>query len=75
MSLDDTFSADILIAVIFCSISDAIQFYPNLIEKFLGSVISQGDNFFAALNSIKTTFTKCINKEKLLFWKRRIFYN
>jgi Fe-S cluster assembly protein SufB len=37
--------------VIFCSISDAVQFYPNLIEKFLGTVVSQGDNFFASLNS------------------------
>ena len=37
--------------VIFCSISDAIKFYPNLVEKFLGTVISSGDNFFAALNS------------------------
>ena len=37
--------------VIFCSISDAIQFYPKLIKKFLGRVISSGDNFFAALNS------------------------
>jgi Fe-S cluster assembly protein SufB len=37
--------------VIFCSISEAIQFYPKLIEKFLGRVISNGDNFFASLNS------------------------
>lgn len=37
--------------VIFCSISEAIQFYPKLVEKFLGSVVSSGDNFFAALNS------------------------
>jgi Fe-S cluster assembly protein SufB len=37
--------------VIFCSISDAIKFYPNLVEKFLGTVIGSGDNFFAALNS------------------------
>jgi Fe-S cluster assembly protein SufB len=37
--------------VIFCSISDAIQWYPELIQKFLGKVISPGDNFFAALNS------------------------
>ena len=37
--------------VIFCSISEAIQHYPNLVEKFLGSVVSSGDNFFAALNS------------------------
>jgi Fe-S cluster assembly protein SufB len=37
--------------VIFCSISDAIQWYPKLIEKYLGTVVSPGDNFFAALNS------------------------
>jgi Fe-S cluster assembly protein SufB len=37
--------------VIFCSISEAIQFYPNLIKKFLGTVIPPGDNFYAALNS------------------------
>ena len=37
--------------VIFCSISEAIQFYPNLVQKFLGSVVSSGDNFFSALNS------------------------
>jgi Fe-S cluster assembly protein SufB len=37
--------------VIFCSISDAIKFYPKLIQKYLGSVVSSGDNFFAALNS------------------------
>lgn len=37
--------------VIFCSISDAIKFYPELIEKFLGTVVSSGDNFFACLNA------------------------
>lgn len=37
--------------VIFCSISEAIQDYPQLVKKFLGSVVSEGDNFFAALNS------------------------
>ena len=37
--------------VIFCSISEAIQHYPNLIQKYLGTVVSSGDNFFAALNS------------------------
>jgi len=37
--------------VIFCSISDAIQYYPSLIKKYLGTVVSSGDNFFAALNS------------------------
>jgi Fe-S cluster assembly protein SufB len=37
--------------VIFCSISEAITFYPELIKKFLGTVVSSGDNFFASLNS------------------------
>jgi Fe-S cluster assembly protein SufB len=37
--------------VIFCSISDAIKFYPELVQKFLGTVVSSGDNFFACLNS------------------------
>jgi len=37
--------------VIFCAISEAIKDYPNLVEKFLGSVVSNNDNFFAALNS------------------------
>ncbi len=37
--------------IIFCSISEAIQKYPYLIEKYLGSVVPYSDNFFAALNS------------------------
>ncbi|MCL4114678.1 UNVERIFIED_CONTAM: hypothetical protein GTU68_021556 [Idotea baltica] len=37
--------------VIFCPISEAIQKYPDLVQKYLGSVVPQGDNFFAALNS------------------------
>jgi Fe-S cluster assembly protein SufB len=37
--------------VIFCSFSDAVQNHPALIEKYLGSVVPQGDNYFAALNS------------------------
>ena len=37
--------------VIFCSISEAIIDYPELVEKYLGSVIPFTDNFFAALNS------------------------
>ena len=37
--------------VIFCSISDAINDYPELVKQFLGTVISAGDNFFASLNS------------------------
>src|SRR5690606_20253511 len=37
--------------VIFCSFSDAVRDYPELVEKYLGSVVLQRDNFFAALNS------------------------
>lgn len=37
--------------VIFASISDAVHDYPDLIEKYLGSVVPIGDNYFSALNS------------------------
>ncbi len=37
--------------VIFCPISEAIREHPELVRKFLGSVVPPGDNFFAALNS------------------------
>jgi Fe-S cluster assembly protein SufB len=37
--------------VIFCSMSEAIREHPELVRKYLGSVVPQGDNFYAALNS------------------------
>jgi Fe-S cluster assembly protein SufB len=37
--------------VIFCSFSEAVKEYPELVEKYLGSVVPPTDNFFAALNS------------------------
>ncbi|MFG6137723.1 MULTISPECIES: Fe-S cluster assembly protein SufB [Halomonas] len=37
--------------VIFCSISEAIRDYPELVKQYLGSVVPQGDNYFTALNS------------------------
>ncbi|HWN11230.1 MAG TPA: Fe-S cluster assembly protein SufB [Pyrinomonadaceae bacterium] len=37
--------------VIFCSFTEAIRDYPDLIRKYLGSVVPTNDNFFAALNS------------------------
>jgi Fe-S cluster assembly protein SufB len=37
--------------IIFCSMSEAIQEYPDLVQKYLGSVVNYRDNFFAALNS------------------------
>ncbi|QTS83850.1 Fe-S cluster assembly protein SufB [Coxiella endosymbiont of Amblyomma nuttalli] len=39
------------VGVIFCSFSEAVQNHPKLIEKYLGSVVSYRDNFFATLNS------------------------
>ena len=37
--------------VIFCSFSEAVKDYPDIVRKYLGSVVPPGDNFFAALNS------------------------
>ena len=37
--------------VIFCAISEAVREHPELIEKYLGSVVPQSDNYYAALNS------------------------
>ncbi|GAB4378125.1 MAG: hypothetical protein Kow0042_26590 [Calditrichia bacterium] len=39
------------LGIIFCSMSEAIQKHPDLVRKYLGSVVPPGDNFFAALNS------------------------
>ena len=36
--------------IIFCSISEAVE-HPDLVQKYLGSVVGYRDNFFAALNS------------------------
>lgn len=37
--------------IIFCSFSEAVKDYPDLVRRYLGSVVSYRDNFFAALNS------------------------
>jgi Fe-S cluster assembly protein SufB len=37
--------------IIFCSFSEAVQKHPDLVKKYLGSVVPKGDNYFAALNS------------------------
>ena len=44
---------DILLedGVIFCSISEAVKDYPDLVKKYLGSVVPQKDNYFSCLNS------------------------
>ncbi|AFJ91025.1 Fe-S cluster assembly protein SufB [Blattabacterium sp. (Blaberus giganteus)] len=37
--------------IIFCSINEALKKYPDIVKKYLGSVVSKKDNFYAALNS------------------------
>ena len=52
VSLGTTFKAKLEEAgVVLCSIGEAAKRYPELLEKYLGSVVPIGDNFYAALNS------------------------
>src|SRR5215468_6042951 len=52
VSVVTTFKEELAKAgVIFCSISEAIREHPELVKKYLFSVVPQGDNFYAALNS------------------------
>jgi len=52
VSVGTTFREELAkVGVIFCSFSHAVQHHPELIEKYLGMVVPQGDNFYAALNS------------------------
>ncbi|NJM93648.1 MAG: Fe-S cluster assembly protein SufB [Cytophagales bacterium] len=39
------------LGIIFCSFSEAVREYPDLVKKYLGTVVPIGDNYFAALNS------------------------
>jgi Fe-S cluster assembly protein SufB len=52
VSIGTTFKKQLQKAgVIFCSITEAVESYSDLIEKYLGSVVTIGDNYFSALNS------------------------
>ncbi len=52
VSVGTTFKEELKKAgVIFCSFSEAVQDYPELVREYLGTVVPRGDNFFAALNS------------------------
>lgn len=52
VSLGTTFQNELKKAgVVLCSMSEAVHLYPELLEKYLGSVVPIGDNYFAALNS------------------------
>jgi Fe-S cluster assembly protein SufB len=52
VSVGTTFKDELLRAgVIFCSISEAIKDYPELVKKYLGTVVPVSDNYYATLNS------------------------
>ncbi|MBS0653436.1 MAG: Fe-S cluster assembly protein SufB [Verrucomicrobia bacterium] len=52
VSLGTTFHKTLKDAgVVLCSISEAVRLYPELVEKYLGSVVPIGDNYYTALNS------------------------
>ena len=52
VSVVTTFKKELAKAgVIFCSISEALKEHPELVRKYLGSVVPQADNYYAALNS------------------------
>lgn len=52
VSVGTTFKEELAKAgVIFCSISEAVQKYPDLVRRYLGTVVRRDDNFYAALNS------------------------
>ena len=52
VSVVTTFKEELAKAgVIFCSMSEAVREHPELVKKYLGSVVPTSDNFFATLNS------------------------
>ena len=52
VSVKTTFSEKLLeLGIIFCSISEAIKEYPELVQKYFASVVPMGDNYFACLNA------------------------
>ena len=52
VSVKTTFRAKLAeLGIIFCSISEAVREHPDLVRRYLGSVVPYRDNFFAALNS------------------------
>lgn len=51
-SVHTSYSAELKrLGIIFLPFSDAVKQYPNLVKKYLGSVVPENDNFFAALNA------------------------
>src|SRR3989440_7693257 len=56
VSVGTTFKAKLAeLGIVFCSFSEAVQEHPELVERYLGTVVPYTDNFFAALNSAVLT--------------------
>ena len=52
VSVGTTFKDELeKLGIIFCSISEAIKLYPDLVKKYIGTVVPRSDNYFATLNS------------------------
>ena len=52
VSVATTFKSKLAeLGIIFCPISEAVEKYPNLVKKYIGSVVPKSDNFYSALNS------------------------
>jgi len=52
VSVATTFKAELAkVGVIFCSFSEAVHNHPELVKKYLGTVVPSTDNFYATLNS------------------------
>ena len=52
VSVGTTFKDELeKLGIIFCSISEAIKLYPDLVKKYIGTVVPRTDNYFATLNS------------------------
>ena len=52
VSVGTSFKAELSkLGIIFCSFGEAVREHPELVQKYLGSVVPHSDNFFAALNS------------------------
>ena len=60
-SVHTSYSAELKkLGIIFLPFSDAVQQYPDLVKKYLGTVVPQNDNFFAALNAAVFSYGKFV---------------
>jgi len=65
VSVKTTFSDTLSeLGIIFCSISEAMRDYPELVQKYLYSVVPMTDNFYATLNSAVFTWNFCVYSKR-----------